>query len=57
MKKYIKPEIAKECIGDDECMICASPGVQTGDGLGNEYGKDDVSYSKQVNFNDEETIW
>lgn len=57
MKKYIKPEIAKENIVDEECMICASPGVNNGDCLGNEYSEGDVSYSKQVNFNDEETIW
>lgn len=56
MKKYIKPEIEQENVADED-MICTSPGVATGCSLGDEFYNDDVSYSKQVDFSDSESIW
>lgn len=63
MKKYIKPSVHIESILEDLNMICTSietskkEGVQTGKSLGDDFGDEDVSYSKRVNFYEERTDW
>lgn len=57
MKKYIKPEIELEYMIDDEEIIATSGGVKTGGTLGRNFNGDDVSYSKQIDFSDSESIW
>lgn len=57
MKKYIKPEIELEYMIDDEDIIATSGGVETGGKLGRNFYGDDVSYSKQIDFSDSESIW
>lgn len=59
MKKYIEPEILIEYMIDDEDIIATSGegGVDTGSKLGRSYNSADVSYSKQIDFSDSESIW
>ena len=52
-KTYINPtmEVVKIQINQ---MLAASPGVETGDGLGNGYNSSDVTYGRDFDFDDEE---
>jgi len=52
-KTYINPtmEVVKIQINQ---MLAASPGVETGDGLGNGYNSSDVTYGRDFDFDEEE---
>ena len=52
MKKYIKP-LTKEIKVNSYNSLLAGSGVETGSSLGNEYNKDDVSYSKEFDGADD----
>ena len=45
-KEYIKPVSGMHSFRMKSNMLAGSPGVDTGDGLGNEYNDGDVSYGK-----------
>lgn len=47
MKKTYFAPVAKTIDFVSESMIAASPGVNTGDGLGNEYNGEDGEYSNR----------
>lgn len=51
-KEYIAPK-AKGLTIVAEGLVATSPGVATGQNLGNEYGSEDVSYSNRRNH----SIW
>lgn len=52
-KTYMNPVICVVTIHTTQ-MLAASPGVETGDGLGKEYNSDDVSYGREFDYDDEE---
>lgn len=56
-KEYIKPEL-DQCynIEDDESIIATS-GVKTGDSVEGSYNSNDQTYSKHIDFSDDESIW
>ncbi len=54
MKIYIKPELANTKILHEKDLLAASPGVNTGDNLGDEWDEGDVTYSKDV---DSSILW
>jgi len=48
MKKiYNAPETILKTVNFKRTLLAGSPGVKTGDDLGNEYYKEDISYSRE----------
>jgi len=52
-KTYMNPVICVVTIHTTQ-MLAASPGVETGDGLGKGYNSGDVSYGRGFDYDDEE---
>ena len=53
-KTYINPTLEVVVLKYNNSLLAGSYGTHTGNDLGNEFNKDDVTYGRDFDFDDEE---